>query len=248
MNYKNRLKTELLPSSSSMRPFELVCAILWIPMHTAVLPVLFTRIPSVYALGEARMNLLVYSIGVVILAALCWKFLRRDFDTLCDNFAVVLLVIVRCYLIMFALEIMLSTILSIIIGLGFDLDLDIANQNNDAVTAMAGTDHGITSALAIFLAPVLEELMFRGAIFGGLRNKNRTVAYIVAVLAFGVYHVWPFAIEDPLYWLYILQYVPVSYLLCYCYEKCDSIWGSILFHSTWNAVNLRLLEAASELL
>ena len=57
-----------------------------------------------------------------------------------------------------------------------------------------------------------------------------------------------FALQDPVYWVYLLQYLPVSWLLCRCYERCNSIWGSIFFHMTVNAVSISALNALSELL
>ena len=82
-----------------------------------------------------------------------------------------------------------------------------------------------------------------GAVFGGLRPYGRTLAYAVSMLLFSVYHVWGYALQDPVYWIYLLQYLPVSWLLCRCYERCDSIWGSILFHALVNAVSVRVLTA-----
>ena len=95
----------------------------------------------------------------------------------------------------------------------------------------------------VVMAPIAEELMFRGAVFGGLRPYGRTLAYAVSMLLFSVYHVWGYALQDPVYWIYLLQYLPVSWLLCRCYERCDSIWGSILFHALVNAVSVRVLTA-----
>ena len=103
---------------------------------------------------------------------------------------------------------------------------------------MAGIEYGKTAALAIFLAPLVEEPIFRGAVFGGLYRYSRPLAYAASMLLFSLYHIWGYALMDPLYWIYLLQYLPVSWLLCRCYERCDSIWGSIFFHMTVNAVSI----------
>ena len=68
------------------------------------------------------------------------------------------------------------------------------------------------------------------------------------MLLFGLYHVWGYAFADPIYWLYLLQYLPVSWLLCRCYERCNSSWGSIFLHMTLNAVSLSAMNALSEIL
>ena len=88
----------------------------------------------------------------------------------------------------------------------------------------------------------------RNALHGGLRRKNRTLAYLVSMLLFSLYHVWGYAMIDPTNWVYLLQYLPVSWLLCRCYERCNSIWGRIFFHMSVNAVSISALNALSELL
>ena len=49
-------------------------------------------------------------------------------------------------------------------------------------------------------------------------------------------------------WLYIVQYLPVSYLLVRCYERTDSIWCSIFLHMIINGVSLRALTLLQELM
>ena len=70
----------------------------------------------------------------------------------------------------------------------------------------------------------------------------------MSMLLFALYHVWAYALESPVYLLYILQYLPISYLLCRCYERTDSIWSSIFLHMLVNAVSIRALRILEELL
>ena len=50
-----------------------------------------------------------------------------------------------------------------------------------------------------------------------------------------------------MYLLYMLQYIPVSFLLCRCYERTESIWCSIFFHMLVNGVALNALSALESL-
>ncbi len=229
-----------------MLPREQICALLWLAVHIILLPWLVMTLPGLRNLDAAWQNFLCYAAGALAMILLCRNFLRTDFDRLCDAFPLVIHTVLRCYLIMFGLDLLLSAAISLLMSFG--VEPEIVNQNNDAITAMNETGHGVTAAMAIYLAPILEEVIFRGAVFGGLRRKNRILAYAAGILLFGVYHVWPYAIADPTYWIYILQYVPVSFLLCFCYEKTGCIWANILFHASWNALNLKLLDIASEML
>ena len=78
--------------------------------------------------------------------------------------------------------------------------------------------------------------------------KSRRMALAVCVLLFGIYHVWQYALSDPLSWLYALQYVPIGILLCRCYEKTETIWTSIFLHMTVNSISLWMLTLARELM
>ena len=104
------------------------------------------------------------------------------------------------------------------------------------------------AALAVFLAPIVEELMFRAGLFGGLRRFGRLPAYLICMLLFSLYHVWGFALSDPAAWIYALQYLPVTYLLCRIYERTNSIWGSILLHMVINYIALNALTMLEKLL
>ena len=125
---------------------------------------------------------------------------------------------------------------------------DASNPNNGAIMDMAKIDMRWIKAMTIFLAPPVEELMFRAGIFGTLRRRSRFAAYAVSALVFSLYHVWSFAITDPINWIYIIQYIPVSLLLARCYERTNSIWSSIFFHMTVNAVSLQALSMLQDLL
>ena len=227
--------------TSRMTKGEVIAALIWLPIHVWLLPTVLYSLPELQSLSDLSVNTVVYVAGTLYMLLLLGRFLRRDFDPLCDHPGYCLLQIVISYGMMFAFNLILSGILVWI------LPADSANPNNAAVMEMAGSEYGKTAALAIFLAPLVEEPIFRGAVFSLLRERNRAAAYIVSMLLFSVYHVWGYALSDPVYWLFILQYLPVSWILCRCYERCSSIWGSIFLHMTINAVSLSALNALSEL-
>ena len=96
---------------------------------------------------------------------------------------------------------------------------------------------------AVLLAPIVEETLFRGALFGTLRGRNRLLAYAVSALAFAVYHMWQYFIAG-FEWqmlLFLLQYIPPSIALCWCYEKSGSIWAPITLHALVNFMSIQML-------
>lgn len=235
-------KREIPVMTSRLEPGELAAVLCWLPVHVFGLPWLLTRLPAESAMSDAALNLAIYVLGTLFMLTAARRFLRRDFDPLCDHPGRVLVEICVCY------GAMLLFNLAVVGLLSLAAEGELTNPNNAAVVDIAGAEYGKTAAMAVFLAPIVEEMMFRAGIFGLLRRRNRPLAFLVSMLAFSVYHVWGYARTDPSLWIYCVQYLPVAYLLCRCYERTDSIWGSIFFHMLVNAVSLRALLLLEELL
>ncbi len=80
------------------------------------------------------------------------------------------------------------------------------------------------------VAPIVEEIFFRGFIFAGLRPRHgwQRAAVISSVL-FALIHLIPTAIIP----IFIL-----GYIFAYLYHRSNSIWPAILMHSATNALAL----------
>lgn len=86
--------------------------------------------------------------------------------------------------------------------------------------------------LIAVLAPISEELCFRGMLYGGLREKlPRIGAALLAGLIFGVLHAFTGITAVP-------PLVAFGFLLCLLYEKTGSIVPAILLHALNNSVAL----------
>ena len=227
------------PFTSRPSRAELLLALLWLPVHLFLLPRLAVRLFP--ALDDSWLNIVVYGTGTAYMLLTQFRFLRRDFDPLCDRLFYVLLEVLVSFGAMMLFNMALNSLLVAFLA-------QAENPNNAAVVDMALTSSGPIAALAIFLAPLVEEPIFRGAVFGGLRHRSRPAAYLLSIALFSGYHVWGYAFRDPTAWIYALQYVPVSFLLCRIYERTDSLWGSILLHMFVNFVSLNALTALEKLL
>ena len=233
--------------TSCMEKRETILTLIWFPIHLWLLPELLIRRIGPGGLTEAEASFALYAAGAVYMLAIGFRFLRREFDPLCERPFACMLQIGLSYIAMMGFNLCLSGILSAL-ELALSDGSAAANPNNEAVISLALEDYNTMAAAAVFLAPIVEEMLFRGAVFGALRKWNRTAAYAGSMLLFSLYHVWAYAMEDPIYWIYLLQYLPVSYLLCRCYEKTDSLWCSIFFHMLVNGVSMRLLLLLQEVL
>ena len=117
-----------------------------------------------------------------------------------------------------------------------------ATPNTEAVHELANQHFFFTAFLAVVLAPIVEELLFRGAIYGGLRNKSKVAAYLVSTLLFALLHVLSFLFFIPLGTLFLMMllYIPSGFALAWSYEKSGNIWTPIFLHALMNVIALAL--------
>lgn len=214
-------------------------ALLWLPVHLLILPRLMIKAIGAGYLDEIGANFLIYAIGTVFLLIAECRFLRKEFDPLADKPSAVIYQILLCYAVTLGLNMCVSGIVSVFEY--FTSGDTIDNLNNDAVVEMVTVQSGPITAMTVFLAPIVEEILFRGGIFCTLMKRNRFAAYAVSIAVFSVYHVWSYAMQDPGYWIYLIQYVPASFMLCRCYERTGTIWSSIFLHMLINGVSLSIL-------
>lgn len=221
---------------------ETLAALLYLPVHIFLLPLVLVPSAAYLGLDATDLNLILYAVGTVYMLLLLFKFLRRDFDPLWEQPGHCVLEIITNYALMYLANLAVTGIFLLLPWFGQE------NPNNSAIMDLAGQDWGKMTAMAVFLAPIMEECMFRAGIFGTLRRYKRWAAYVVATLAFSLYHVYGYAVMDSIYWLYLIQYLPVSILLCRVYERTNSIWCSIFFHMLVNWVSMNALKMLEALL
>lgn len=135
----------------------------------------------------------------------------------------------------------IDVLLSLVLQLGTGLIGELPVPNNDAVTGLAKVDYKRMIAVAVLMAPLVEECLFRGVVFGTIRSRSRFWAYAVSIALFSLYHVWQYVVMygDPKLLLSALAYVPVSAALTFCYEQTRSIWPPVFFHMCINALSAR---------
>ena len=223
------------PFTSRLTRREAILVLAYFPVHLIVLQLVLSLIAAKELLSLPAADLLYYLVGFLYMVLAAFGFLRRDFDALIDAPLACIREVLRGYLAMLCCNFLLGLLLLLV--------LKSDNPNNEAVMAVAEQDMRAVRAAVIYLAPVVEEMLFRAGIFGLLWQRNRRAAYIVSALCFALYHVVPYAILQPACWLFLLEYIPVSLLLAYCYERTNSIWCSIFFHMLVNGVSMNLLGA-----
>lgn len=188
-------------------------------------------------LNESEWNLAYYAVSFALTLIMLGGFLRRSFDTLIENIFLCMKYFLFGWGLYYILNIAAAALLS---GVEF---LNAANPNDDTVSELVKTQGGAMKAAAVFLAPVVEEVIFRGGLFCSVRRKNRVLAYALSITLFALYHCWQYALAymDLRYLLFMLQYIPAGFVLCWCYDKSGSIWTSIFFHMSVNMLGVLAL-------
>lgn len=114
------------------------------------------------------------------------------------------------------------------------------NLNDSAISARTGSAPHMTLLIVIFLAPFVEETLFRGLVFGGLKERSRLLAYGASCALFALLHVWQFALanRDPSYFLLMVQYLIPGLVLAWAYDHSGTLWASIGLHAGVNALSV----------
>lgn len=114
------------------------------------------------------------------------------------------------------------------------------NLNDNIVSARIDDAPHVTLLIVLFLAPFVEETLFRGLVFGSLRGRSRAGAYLFSCLLFALFHVWPFAVarRDIAYLLPVVQYVVPGVVLAWAYEHSGTLWTSVAVHASANAISV----------
>ena len=96
-----------------------------------------------------------------------------------------------------------------------------------------------SAVLIVGIAPLSEELFFRGFMFGGLRRR---LPFLLAALAsacvWGLFHY-----TGPGSWGVVLQLSIFGIALAWLYERTGSIWPTIAVHALNNALAFTLLTS-----
>ena len=116
--------------------------------------------------------------------------------------------------------------------LGF-MDVEVGLQKN--LQSFISEDGARSSVLAwaamVAVIPLCEELIFRGALFGGLRRVLHPVAaMLISALVFGIMH------ES----IVLLPAAALGFALAFLYEITGSLSVPILFHGLHNGLTLTL--------
>lgn len=180
-------------------------------------------------LSDAAANVLYYLLSMVLVLVVFWSFLRNGVDILLDYLPENLTAI--------GMGLVGGGVLHLLVAL---LPLPVEDPNGEVYAQQFAASPQATIAIVVLLMPVVEEVLFRGLVFGGLRRNYRIWGYVASVGLFTLYSVWTFAFSlgDIRYLLLMVEYLPMALALTWCYDKGGSIWSPVVLHMLFNAIRL----------
>lgn len=102
--------------------------------------------------------------------------------------------------------------------------------------AVRGYELILVAISLVILPPLVEEILFRGFLYSGLKRKWHTPwAVIVTSLVFAAAHL-QFGSGAPLLWVAAIDTFVLSLVLINLRELTDSLWPSILLHALKNGI------------
>ena len=118
------------------------------------------------------------------------------------------------------------------------------NVNNASIKTLVSDNYTLTAIGTILLAPVAEELMYRGLFFDALYRRSPAAAFIASIVIFASIHVIGYIeLYDPLTLvLCFIQYIPAGLCLGFAYTRSGSIWTPILMHIAINQTSITTMR------
>ena len=189
------------------------------------------------SLNSAEVNFVYYLVNFIAILLIFHTFLGRNLNQATQHPAYFCQAVILGLAAYYACSWATSRAVSLLVP-GF------RNYNNEAISAMAGSQFFMTAVVTVILAPPVEECLYRGLIFRNLYGKSRWAAYIVSILAFAMIHIIGYIGRYSPVELIIafLQYLPAGLCLAWAYIRSDTVFAPIVIHAAINFVSIHALR------
>jgi membrane protease YdiL (CAAX protease family) len=205
--------------------------------HQYVYPVILSTILSyvdpqavVYPLWALA---LWYSTTLLITLFLAWPLIKESWSALSHRFKSTVKITMGLFPVMYFASIGLSMLIGWLSG-------QATSGNQTSLNELLGKYPAFTLLLTVVFAPIVEELVFRGAFYRYFRAKGQYwFPMILSASAFAMIHL-SLALSQGHWgelWFFPL-YGMLGVFLSVAYEKTGTIFGSVFLHFIYNAVGM----------
>lgn len=225
--------------STGMTRVEKILGGVLLAVYLVVLPLLadplFDLIGKIFqtTVSESARSAAYYSILFALTLIAFWGYLGRTTRAFLDRMGSVLASVGIGLVVFYGLNEVIWRLLKL-------FSVSRTNLNDQAILTRIGAAPYSTVLILVFLAPVVEEAIFRGYLFGNFREMSRLAAYLVSSLLFAFLHVWQYAAMswDLSYLILMVQYIAPGLVMAWAFERSGSLWGSILLHCAVNGLSV----------
>jgi membrane protease YdiL (CAAX protease family) len=110
----------------------------------------------------------------------------------------------------------------------------------EQLPSVSGVGVLLAIVLAVFVAPAVEELFFRGCLFRSLRDRHGfPIAAVGSAFCFGLVHYVPGPWQDTLLLMTIMVFT--GFALAWWYDRRGNLLASMAAHATFNTIGLILI-------
>ena len=216
---------------------EQVAGFCYLPFYVVLLGWGIQWLSELLGLGltELQVNVTFFVINCVMIWVIFHNFLIRSFRAI--HFWELVQALILGFCLYYAGNLLFGWIVSL-------LDLTITSFNDETILGLISQNKWVMVICSVLLAPIVEETLVRGLLFGVLRRRSRMLAYAVTIVFFAVMHVWQYLLvyDFKAVLLAALQYIPASIALGWTYEKSNTVWAPIFLHMTINAISMGIIS------
>ena len=226
-------------ASGGMNRTERVAGTIFFLVYLLVMPLLATRIFDLLevvldtTINDSLRNVLYYYTLFAVTVLLFHSYLAHTSGRFLDDLNRSLSTMLLGLLVFYGANELLFRVCNVLFN-------SRTNLNDMTIAASINAAPRLTALIIVFLAPFVEEVLFRGLVFGCLKEKSRVAAYVISCVLFAFMHVWTFALSswDWSYLILMLQYLVPGLVFAWAFDHSGTLWTSILLHATVNALAL----------
>lgn len=214
-----------------MTKLQTVLGWLYLPFFVLLtsLGILFLAGLLQQTLDDYTLNLIYMSVNLVFVLLVYHRFLLKSFRGFTENFWHFIQTLILGFALYYVLALVLTAPLTI---------MGDTPANNKVVESLLGQNQTVMILFTVVAAPIVEETLFRGVVFGTVHKSSRILAYVASVLLFTAIHVWQHAASMNIGMLLAncAAYIAPSVALGWTYEKSGTILCPIVLHMIINAL------------
>lgn len=183
--------------------------------------------------GYLTLNLIYFTVNFVAVLLIFRPFLYGSIKAARGRMGHIALSALMAYGLCYLLSIQIDFVYTM-------LDLTPENLNQEGVTDLLDMAPWQMSIATVLFAPITEECLTRGLLFGPFAKKVPVLGYLLSIVVFAGIHVvgsigyagWQTIL------LCFIQYLPHSIALAWAYHRSGNILSPILLHAALNLMSV----------